>query len=367
MSEGGLMVVAATSRGVFTVSGDGKARAWPELPGQVMAMAVQDERVAVAVHKHGVFLATAGADHWTDLGDGLAHRDVRALAFDPHTPNALYAGTEPAHLLRWQDGIWAECGNVLGVPEAKRWSFPIRPGIAHVRTIAVHPLEADVVYVGIEVGSLLITRDRGQTWEEIDGLGHDIHRVVLHPEAPDRLIVTTGQDTKPYRGGKGIYRSTDRGSSWVQSNNGLGERNYTEDAIVVHPADPDVVFLAAADGIPPKWAAVRRLVMGVLNGNVYFLSPSKLRRRRGADVGFFRSNDGGASWVRLDTDDDRGLFDMVWALEGELTDGGELLLYHGTTAGGLYVSEDEGHTWKCLADGLGAITHIATLKKGTAQ
>nr|AAQ12026.1 unknown [Mycobacterium sp. S65] len=191
------MVVAATSRGVFTVSGDGKARAWPELPGQVMAMAVQDERVAVAVHKHGVFLATAGADHWTDLGDGLAHRDVRALAFDPHTPNALYAGTEPAHLLRWQDGIWAECGNVLGVPEAKRWSFPIRPGIAHVRTIAVHPLEADVVYVGIEVGSLLITRDRGQTWEEIDGLGHDIHRVVLHPEAPDRLIVTTGQDTKP--------------------------------------------------------------------------------------------------------------------------------------------------------------------------
>ncbi|WP_418601825.1 hypothetical protein [Mycolicibacterium sp. SCSIO 43805] len=61
------------------------------------------------------------------------------------------------------------------------------------------------------------------------------------------------------------------------------------------------------------------------------------------------------------------MFDMVWALEGELTDGGELLLYHGTTAGGLYVSEDEGHTWKCLADGLGAITHIATPKKGAAQ
>ncbi len=234
------MVVAATSRGVFTVSGDGKARAWPELPGAghghgCSGRARRRRRPqARRVSRH------RGRDHWTDLGDGLAHRDVRALAFDPHTPNALYAGTEPAHLLRWQDGIWAECGNVLGVPEAKkRWSFPIRPGIAHVRTIAVHPLEADVVYVGIEVGSLLITRDRGgQTWEEIDGLGHDIHRVVLHPEAPDRLIVTTGQDTKPYRGGKGIYRSTDRGSSWVQSNNGLGERNYTEDAIVVHPADP---------------------------------------------------------------------------------------------------------------------------------
>ena len=96
-------------------------------------------------------------------------------------------------------------------------------------------------------------------------------------------------------------------------------------------------------------------------------SPSKLRRRRGADVGFFRSNDGGASWVRLDTNGDDGLFDMVWALEGELTDHGELRLYHGTTAGELYVSEDEGHTWTCLADGLGAITHIATLEKGTAQ
>ncbi|WP_237752766.1 WD40/YVTN/BNR-like repeat-containing protein [Mycolicibacterium aromaticivorans] len=327
-------------------------------------MAARGDRVAVAVHNQGVFLGTAGANCWTGLDDGLVHRDVRALAFDPHAPHALYAGTEPAHLLRWEDGTWAECGNLLGVPEARRWSFPIRPGIAHVRTIAVHPLEADVVYAGIEVGSLLVTGDRGQTWEEVTGLGHDIHRVVLHPGAPDRIIVTTGQDTKPYRGGKGLYRSTDRGSSWMQSNDGLGERNYTEDAIVVHPAKPEVVFLAAADGIPPKWAAVRRLVMGVLNGNVYFLSPSKLRRRRGADVAFFRSDDAGASWVRLNTNGEPGLFDMVWALEGELTEHRGFRLYYGTTAGSLHVSDDEGNTWTRLADGLGAVTHIAALQKG---
>ncbi len=365
------MVVAATSRGVFTVSGDGKARAWPELPG-------------------------GRSWPWLSRTSASPSPSTSTACFSPpwaQTTGLTSAMASPtATCARWrsirtrptrstpEQNQRTCCGGKTGsgpsvetssaYPKRKKGgASPIRPGIAHVRTIAVHPLEADVVYVGIEVGSLLITRDRGgQTWEEIDGLGHDIHRVVLHPEAPDRLIVTTGQDTKPYRGGKGIYRSTDRGSSWVQSNNGLGERNYTEDAIVVHPADPpDVVFLAAADGIPPKWAAVRRLVMGAINGNVYFLSPSKLRRRRGADVGFFRSNDGGASWVRLNSEDDRGLFDMVWALEGELTEGGELLLYHGTTAGGLYVSEDEGHTWKCLADGLGAITHIATPKKGTAQ
>ncbi|WP_137144024.1 hypothetical protein [Mycolicibacterium sp. CR10] len=360
------MPVVATSRGVFSVSGDGELRAWPQLPGQVMSIATHDNAVAAAVYKQGVFLAEEGADHWKDLGDGLAYRDVRALAFDPHTPGALYAGTEPAHLLRWADGAWTECGNLLGLPEAKRWSFPIRPGIAHVRTIAVHPLEADVVYAGIEVGSLLVSKDQGQTWAQVDGLGHDIHRVVLHPGAPDRLIVTTGQDTKPYRGGKGVYRSTDRGSSWLQSNDGLGARIYTEDAIVVHPADPDVIFLAAADGIPPKWAAVRLLVLGALNGNVYFLSPSKLRRRRGADVGFFRSDDGGVTWSRLGANGEVGLFDMVWALEGEVVDGGGLRLYYGTTGGQLHISEDEGQTWTRLADGLGSVTHIVTAQKGAA-
>jgi hypothetical protein len=84
-------------------------------------------------------------------------------------------------------------------------------------------------------------------------------------------------------------------------------------------------------------------------------------------VGFFRSNDGGASWVRLDNNGDRGLFDMVWALEGVLTEHSGFRLYYGTTAGELSVSEDEGHTWTRLADGLGAITHIGTLEKGTVQ
>ena len=37
------MPVVAASRGVFTVSGDGKVRAWPELPGQVMAMAAHGD------------------------------------------------------------------------------------------------------------------------------------------------------------------------------------------------------------------------------------------------------------------------------------------------------------------------------------
>lgn len=357
------MPVVATGQGVLTVSADGAVQRWPELPGQVMAMAAHGDSVAVAVHKQGVFLGESGATHWHDLGAGLAHRDVRALAFDPHS-GALYAGTEPAHLLRWENGEWTECGDLLALPGAKRWSFPIRPGIGHVRTIAVHPLEADVLYAGIEVGSLLCSKDRGETWEEVEGLGHDIHRVVLHPEDPDRLIVTTGQDTKPYRGGKGVYRSADRGRSWEQVNDGLGDRIYTEDAIVAHPTDPDVVFLAAADGIPPKWASMRQLARGALNGNVYFLSPAKLRRRRGADVGFFRSDDGGATWARLGPDDGRGLFDMVWALEGELTEGGGLRLYHGTTGGEVNVSEDEGRTWARLVDGLGEVTHIVTPAAG---
>src|SRR5690606_19831594 len=108
-----------------------------------------------------------------------------------------------------------------------------------------------------------------------------------------RLIVATGLDTGAYRSarGHGLYRSEDGGASWMSINGGLGHRLYTEDAIAFHPDDPDTIFVAAADGIPPHWASLSRMALGVVTGNVYFLSPSRFRRRKGADVAIYRTRD----------------------------------------------------------------------------
>ncbi|MES2238022.1 MAG: hypothetical protein V4500_09770 [Pseudomonadota bacterium] len=355
------MLIVAGNKGVFSLADDGRTGPSFFAGEQVFALAAHGQRVAVAILKKGVRLSEDGGVSWRDISAGLPYLDVRSLAFDPHQPERLYAGTEPPAIACHRGAEWSLCGNLMALPESKDWSFPVRPGIPHVRSITVSPVDSHVIYAAIEVGSFLISRDTGMTWSVAEGIGHDLHRTIIHPAKPDRLLVATGMDTGAYRGGKGVYRSEDGGSTWSSANEGLGHRLYAEDAIAFHPQDPATAFLAAADGIPPHWASIIGLATGVMSGNVYFLSPSKFRRRKGADIAIYRTRDVGKNWALVPDINQQGLFDMVWALESGYADDGSPAVYFATTGGEVRASYDGGDTWRVIAKEMGAITHLHPL------
>jgi photosystem II stability/assembly factor-like uncharacterized protein len=355
------MLVVAGARGLFTLNDSGDLGS-PQFAGrQFMAMASLGQKVAVSVRKQGVMLSEDAGATWQLISADLPHQDVRSLAFDPHDPQRIYAGTEPAGIYRYDGTSWSPCADLLAMPEAKDWSFPVPPKIAHVRCIVVSPSDPQTIYALIEVGSFLISRDGGETWSAAEGIGHDLHRVILHPDQPQRLLAASGQDTGAYRGGKGLYRSDDGGTQWSQCNDGLLHRQYAEDAMGFAIDNPDRVFIAAADGIPPHWTSILKLAAGAITGNVYFLSPSRLRRRKGADVTIYRSDDAGINWTPVNDTQQHGLFDMVWALETGPADDGAPAVYFGTTGGEIRGSFDGGETWRTLATGLGAVTHLQPL------
>ncbi len=362
------MLIVAGEQGVFSLDDKAK-RGEPQLCGKrfmAMALAARTGRIALSVYKDGVFVSDDRGHTWDEITGDLPYRDVRALCFDNQDSPTLYAGTEPAAVFRRENGTasWQPCGDVRALPEAKDWSFPVPPKIAHVRTIEVSPVDPSLLYVGIEVGSYLISRDGGENWSVASGVGHDLHRTVIHPSRPQRLLVATGLDTGAYRGCFGLYRSDDDGATWIQVNEGLGHRLYTEDAIAVDVEDPDTYFVAAAHGIPPKWASVVQLLTGIFSGNVYFLSPSRLRRRKGADVTVFRSRDAGDHWHPVPDTAHSGLFDMVWTMESGYGDGGEPAVYYATTGGAVCASFDAGDSWRTIAAGLGTITHLKPVPIG---
>jgi photosystem II stability/assembly factor-like uncharacterized protein len=355
------MLIVAGERGLCTLDDAGRLGA-PQFTGnQFMAMASHGHRAVVSILKKGVLLTDDGGRNWTDITANLPYRDVRSLAIDPHTPSTIYAGTEPAGIFRFSNAAWSVCGDINALPQAKDWSFPVPPKIPHVRCIMVSPDDPETLYALIEVGSFLISRDGGATWAVAEGLGHDLHRVVTHRLRPNVLVAATGFDTGIYRGGEGVYRSEDRGIAWQQANIGLGHRRYAEDAIAFSVNNPELVFLAAADGIPPHWASLIRMAAGAVTGNVYFLKPSRIRRRKGADVTIHRSFDAGKSWEAVPESAQHALFDMVWALETGLSDSGGPAVYFGTTGGEVRASYDAGESWKTLANGLGAVTHLHPL------
>src|SRR5262245_36483747 len=190
------------------------------------------------------------------------------------------------------------------------------------------PSEPHTYYFGAVGGGVWKTTNGGMSWtpvfdkEAVSSIGS----VAVSDSDPSVVYVGTGEAC--IRGnlshGDGVYKSTDAGKTWT--NVGLKDTRQIG-AVVVHPKDPDLVYVAAL-------------------GHVY--GPNTER-------GVFRSKDGGKSWEKVLFKDDRTgaidiemdprnpsiLFAALWEANRtpwSLTSGGP--------GSGLYRSADGGSTWK---------------------
>jgi photosystem II stability/assembly factor-like uncharacterized protein len=188
----------------------------------------------------------------------------------------------------------------------------------------------NLFYMGSVGGGLWKTIDGGSNWKNIsDGdFGGSIGAVAVAPSDPTILYVGEGENT--IRGnvseGFGMWKSEDAGRTW--KNIGLKDSRHIV-RIVVHPKDPNIVWVAA---------------LGHLFG------PSQER-------GIYKTIDGGKTWKRvLFSDELSGAADLV------MEPGNPQVLYASTwtvkrtpyslESGGsgsaLWKSIDGGETWKKL-------------------
>ena len=62
------------------------------------------------------------------------------------------------------------------LPSAKSWSFPPRPWTRHARWIEPDEINPDYVFVAIEAGALIQSRDGSRTWiDRIEDDPYDAH------------------------------------------------------------------------------------------------------------------------------------------------------------------------------------------------
>jgi photosystem II stability/assembly factor-like uncharacterized protein len=127
--------------------------------------------------------------------------------------------------------------------------------------VAVHPNNPDIVYVGTAQGGLYRSTNGGATWTPLmDGAQSlAIGTLTLAPSNPEILFVGTGEQTFSASSffGVGIYRienasstnptiigpiNRDTGNNDVFSGRAIGE-------ILVHPTDPNIIFVSTTSGI----------------------------------------------------------------------------------------------------------------------
>jgi photosystem II stability/assembly factor-like uncharacterized protein len=227
---------------------------------------------------------------------------------------AVYAGTEPSRLFGSEDGgeSWRELDALLELPSRPTWSFPPRPWTSHVRWIAPSPHDADLILVGIELGGLMRSIDRGATWQDHrPGAQRDVHSLAWHPRVRGRAYEA---------GGGGAAFSDDGGESWQPADEGR-DRHYAW-SVAVDPDDPELWYISASTG---PYAAHGR---GDPQARIY--------RQRG-----------GEPWRLLADGLPEPLPAMPYALVA--TDG---RLFAGLADGQIWESSDRGDSWRsCTLQG----------------
>lgn len=323
-------LIVGTADGVYMLKRDAAGEwslAHRALQGCALSALTRLQNGALVAGIHGVGVARSddGGLSWQWKNNGLTQFDIWSVrAGILNGRERLYAGAMPAHLYVSEDAgeSWRELSALREVPGRERWFFPPAPHLGHVKDIVI---DGRRLFVGIEVGALLVSDDEGASFTPLpvdpDPCEVDVHRVLVTPKRPDRILISNGL--------AGTMVSEDNGRTWQRGLNPPG-LDYP-DAFVMHPDDPDLLFVAGAVGWPPHWYKIGR-----------------------ARTKIARSRDGGKSWERLLgglPDGQRAIFS---GLTLEAFDGG-FALYAGDTDGQIYESRDGGDRWHMIAE-VGAVS-----------
>lgn len=260
------------------------------------------------------------------------------------TPGRWYAGTSGIGLFRSDDdGVtWQAVEGFNDKPELRTWSYEfseMTPDGSKCHSVQVHPSGPDFLVVALSGGGIFVSEDCGGDWRPVnlgvamdfappkeDGseyeYGHDPHDLVVHPAKPSRWY---------HQNHCGLYRLDWKKGAAPQRWKRMGKKMPKEVGdigfpMTCHPRDPDMCWVVPMDG-----------------GSVW------PRTSVGGRPAVYRTDDGGASWKRLD----KGLPERAWYTvyrQGMAHDGRDPLgLAFGTSSGELWFSDDLGACWRPIA------------------
>lgn len=202
------------------------------------------ERIYCGAFDAGLWVSEDGGATWNPTAGALPYTQVMSVAVSPLEAHngfgVLWAGTEPSALFRSDDGgqSWQERSALQELPSKATWSFPPRPWTHHVRWIEPDPVDAQRLFVGIELGGVMRSLDGGLTWEDRKpGSQHDCHTLRTHRAAPGLLYETAGG---------GFAESHDGGATWRGVDAGM--KHHYLWGLAVDPGDAQTVVASASPG-----------------------------------------------------------------------------------------------------------------------
>ena len=286
----------------------------PESNVRALALDPRDsQHLLASVDGDGIYQSHDGGSRWEQRTE-LTDRPIWSLAFDPHDPQRVYAGTRP--------GVFASDDGGQSFAELDTTISDMCPiGVPRTTNVLVDPNDPATVYASVEVDGLHRSRDRGATWESLGALGpsefyNDVHGFALRQNGDNTELLVTS----PF----GLGRSNDDGDSWDWHEFQPFEDSKFEFAYsrcIRTPWEDDTVIVCVGDYIPGRTGAIEV------------------------------SKDGGKSFHRAQLPDTPKAT-MYWLATHEELPG---VIAATSVYGQIYVSGDHCETWDKLDRELGEI------------
>ena len=258
--------------------------------------------------------------HWRNIGP---HRGGRSAAVTgvKSNPNLYYFGATGGGVWRTKDS-----GNT--------WEN-ISDGFfgGSVGAIAVSEWDENVIYVGggeitvrgnVSYGyGMWKSEDAGATWKNI-GLQNSRHitQIAIHPKNPDIVYAAVLGDLYKSSSERGVYKSIDGGENWkkvLYANQNAGAVD-----IEMDPTNPRIIYAST-------WK-IRRTPYSLESG--------------GEGSAMWKSSDGGENWDKLENN---GLPTGIWGISNVTVsplNSNRVWAIIENKDGGVFRSDDGGKSWK---------------------
>ncbi|MGB7203798.1 MAG: carboxypeptidase regulatory-like domain-containing protein [Pyrinomonadaceae bacterium] len=149
---------------------------------------------------------------------------------------------------------WTEIGP-NPIPNSQITIPPVTTASGRTISIAVHPTNPDIVYVGTAQGGLYRSTNGGTSWTRLmdSALSLAIGAIAIAPSQPDTIYVGTGEPNFSQDSffGVGVYR-IDNASTTANLSGPFGGASFNGRAIgeiAVHPTNPATIFVGSTSGV----------------------------------------------------------------------------------------------------------------------
>jgi photosystem II stability/assembly factor-like uncharacterized protein len=195
----------------------------------------RDPNHIIASACSGIYETKNAGEEWRKVqGIPSQSRRTRAILQHPSVAGVVFAGTT--------EGFWRSDKN--GDPDS--WMVTTSRQL-EINSIAVHPSRPDVIFIGTNNYGVMVSNDGGKSFTPTNGgfSGRFANAILADRETPNRVYAST---INTATGGGFFFVSNDNGDSWRPSMRSMPSRLITY-AILQDARDANIIYLGTNLGV----------------------------------------------------------------------------------------------------------------------